>query len=96
MQANSKGGVILMSTEAHQELQSFHQFVGEQLNAGESCLSPEEALEAWRLQNRSPEEYAEDVQAVREALADMEDGDTGTPAEIYLAEFRKRHKLDRE
>jgi hypothetical protein len=85
-----------MSTDAHHELLSFHQFVGEQLNAGQPCLSPEEALEAWRLQNRSPEEYAEDVQAVREALADMEAGDTGTPAEIYLAEFRKRHNLDRD
>jgi hypothetical protein len=85
-----------MSTDTHQELVSFHQFVGEQLNAGQPCLSPEEALEAWRLQNRTPEEMAEDVQAIREALADMDAGDTGTPLETFLTEFRKRHKIDCE
>jgi hypothetical protein len=85
-----------MSTDAHHELLSFHQFVAEQLHSGMPYLSPEEALEAWRLQNRTPGEMADDVQAVREALADMEAGDTGTPVEIYLAEFRKRHHLDRD
>lgn len=83
-----------MSTEAHHEILSFHQFVAEQIRLGIPYSSPEEILEAWRLQNRSPEEMAEDVLAVREALADMEAGDTGTPVEIYLAEFRKRHHLD--
>jgi hypothetical protein len=83
-----------MSTDAHQELLSFHRFVGEQLNTGRPCLSPEEALEVWRLQNRSPEEFEEDVQAIREALADMEAGDTGRPFEEFDREFRKRHNLD--
>jgi hypothetical protein len=83
-----------MSTDSNHELLSFHQFVAEQLNTGGLRLSPEEALEAWRLRNRSPEEYAEDVQAIREALADMDAGDTGTPLEVFLAEFRKRHNLD--
>jgi hypothetical protein len=85
-----------MSIEAYQDLQSFHQFIGQQLESGQARLSPEEALEAWRLQHRSPEEYSEDVQAIREALADMEAGDTGTPLDVFLAEFRKRHKLDCE
>jgi hypothetical protein len=85
-----------MSTDAHQELVSFHQFVGEHLNTGHPSLSPEEVLEAWRLQNRSPddEEYKADVQAIREALADMEAGDTGIPWEEYDRDFRKRHNLD--
>jgi len=83
-----------MSIDSHQELQSFHQFIGQQLGSGQAPLTPEEALEAWRLQHRSPEEYAEDVQAIREALADMEAGDTGRPWEEFDREFRKRHNLD--
>lgn len=85
-----------MSTDTNPELVSFHQFISEQLSAGPPDLSPEEALEVWRLQNRTPEEYATDVQAIREALADMDAGDTGTPVEVFLEEFRKRHKLDCE
>ncbi|HJQ82157.1 MAG TPA: hypothetical protein VJ828_19485 [Lacipirellulaceae bacterium] len=83
-----------MSTDANYELQSFHQFIGEQLSIGHTSLSPEEALELWRLENRSPEEYQADVEAIREALADMEAGDRGTPVEEYLAEFRTRRNLD--
>jgi hypothetical protein len=82
-----------MSAEVNQELLSFHQFVGEQIRLRVPYQSPEEALEAWRLRNRTPEERADDVQAIREALADMEAGDTGTPVEDYLDEFRRRHKI---
>jgi hypothetical protein len=84
-----------MSTEANYELQSFHQFIGEQLSTGHTSLSPEEALEVWRLQNRSPEEFQDDVEAIRQALADMEAGDLGTPIDEYLSDFRTRNKLDR-
>jgi hypothetical protein len=67
--------------------------VGEQINAGLPYSSPGEVLEAWRLQNRIPKEMAEDVQAVREALADMDAGDTGIPAAEFLEEFRRPHNL---
>jgi len=85
-----------MSTDAYNDLQGFHQFIGQQLESGQVPLSPDEALEAWRLQHRSPEEYAEDVEAIREALADIEAGEVGVPWETFNAEFRKRHNLDRE
>jgi hypothetical protein len=83
-----------MSTDAYQELQSFHQFIGAQLNSGGRCLSPEEAVEAWRLENRTAEEYAADVQAIREALEDMDAGDKGIPWDEFDRDFRKRHNLD--
>jgi hypothetical protein len=85
-----------MSTDAQHDLLSFHQFVTTQLNLGRSELSPEEALDEWRLHNRSPEEYAADVQAIREALDDMESGDKGTPVDEFLQEFRNRHRLSGE
>jgi hypothetical protein len=84
-----------MSTDARQDLLSFHQFVTEQLKTGEPSLSPEEAVEVWRLNNRTREEYEEDVAAIREALEDLEAGKPGIPAEQFLEEFRKRHSLDR-
>jgi hypothetical protein len=83
-----------MSTDARHEILSFHQFVAEQIRLGVPYSSPEEILEAWRLQNRTPEEMADDMQAVREALADMEAGDTGRRFEEFDREFRQRHKLD--
>lgn len=78
-------------SNSHQELASFHHFIGEQLNTGQPSMSPEEALETWRLQNRSPVEYEADVRAIKEALDDMDAGDAGIPLEEYLAEFEKRH-----
>lgn len=85
-----------MSTDAHYELLSFHQFVTTQLNLGRSELSPEEALDEWRLHNRSSEEYAADIQAIREALDEMESGDRGVPVDEFLQNFRNRHRLSGE
>jgi hypothetical protein len=82
-----------MSTDFNQELQSFQEFIVQQLSSGEP-ISPEEALDAWRTQHPSPEQYQEDVAAIREALADMEAGDTGRPFDEFDREFRKRHSLD--
>jgi hypothetical protein len=74
------------------ELEAFHRFLGEQLANGGSCLTPEECLERWRAQHPAPEQLRESVQAVRDALADMEAGDVGQPLDTFLAEFRQRSK----
>jgi hypothetical protein len=84
-----------MATDARHDLLSFHQFVTDQLKTGEPTLSPEEAVEVWRLCNRTREEYDEDVAAIREALEDLDAGEKGMPLEQFLDEFRKRHNLDR-
>ena len=81
-------------SDSRQELVSFHHFIGERLNGGSANVSPEEALERWRRQHRSAEEYEEDVQAIREALDDMDAGDTGILWEEFDQEFRKRHNLE--
>ena len=82
-----------MSTDSNQELQSFYQFIEHELGAGTSALSPEEALETWRMQHPSPRQYTDDVQAIREALEDMKAGDTGVPLQAFREEFRRRHNL---
>jgi hypothetical protein len=82
-----------MSADVNTELSEFHQFVGAILNGDAPRLSPEEALDAWRLEHPSAEQYEEDLEAVRRALADMDAGDTGRPVEVFLEEFRKRHNI---
>ena len=66
-----------MSTDLKSELVGFHRFITDQLENGAATMSPEEALDTWRAQNPAPTDYVENVAAVREALADMEAGDTG-------------------
>ena len=40
-------------------------------------------------------ERGDTVQALREAIADMEAGDTGVPLDQFDQEFRARHKMGR-
>jgi len=82
-----------MGTELNVELHQFHLFVGQKLAAGEALPSPEEALDEWRAANRSPEELADEVAAVREALDDMAQGDVGAPLSEFDRDFRQRHGL---
>jgi hypothetical protein len=82
-----------MTMDALSELAQFHEFLSEKLVNGGSQLSPEEALDAWRTAHPSAEVSADDYEAVRQALAAMDAGDTGLPFEGFDREFRARHKL---
>jgi hypothetical protein len=79
--------------DALSELAQFHEFLAEKLSNGGSPLSPEEALDEWRAAHPSAELLADDYEAVEQALADMEAGDTGTPFEEFDRRFRAKHKL---
>ena len=68
-------------------LQSFHQFLGRQLESASAALiSPEQALALWR-------EEQETIAAVREGLADVNAGRT-KPLDQFDREFRQRHGLE--
>ena len=75
------------------ELEEFHRFVAEKLAQGERNLTPESAVDQWRDLHPCSEGLAEDVAAVREAIADMAAGDTGIPLEEFDRQFRERHNL---
>ncbi|HWY87935.1 MAG TPA: hypothetical protein VNX28_14485 [Gemmataceae bacterium] len=75
------------------ELREFHDFLGEKLANGGANISPEEALDQWRILHPDSEELTESLSAVREALADMASGDRGRPVDEVLAELRSRHNL---
>ena len=72
------------------ELEAFHQFLGDQLANGGSALTPEECLDIWRAEHPRDDELRAGVQAIQEALTDMEAGDAGQPLEEFLRDFRAR------
>ena len=74
------------------DLRDFHRFLGDQLAHGGTETTPEECLDLWRAEHPRNDELAADVQAVREALADREAGDSGQPIEEFLAEYRARSR----
>lgn len=67
------------------ELESFKQFLEVQINRGAADLSPEESVRLWRV------EFSKSVEALREALVDMEAGDRGRPLRDVAEEIRQRH-----
>jgi hypothetical protein len=81
-----------MAIEKANDLLSFKSVIEEQLT-GETVPTVDEVLARWADENESDEERAATVQAVREALADMEAGDTGIPAREAVAELRRKHHL---
>jgi hypothetical protein len=85
-----------MATELKTELHDFHEFVGEQLRNGGAGLSPEEVLGEFRMFHPTPEQHAANVEAVKEALRDMENGDRGRPVADVLREIREELGLTHE
>ena len=81
-----------MSIDPTAELAQFQQFIVDHLQKGDA-LSPEEALDLWRLRHPNPDEFADSVLALREALADLDSGERGVPLEEFDREFRRRHGL---
>jgi hypothetical protein len=86
------GTISSMATRQDNELARFHDFVGQQL-AGGGKLSPEEALDLWRAAHPQSEEFRESVQAVKDALDDMDAGDTGEPFDEFMRELRRSRGL---
>jgi hypothetical protein len=85
-----------MSTDLSADLREFHQFLSTKISAGETEISPEEALDEWRFANRSEEDLAANIAAIREALDDMANGDVGVELAEFDRQFRLRHGLQKE
>ncbi|MBW3541912.1 MAG: hypothetical protein KY476_16710 [Planctomycetes bacterium] len=71
-----------------EQLDSFHEFASAQLDHAGVELTLQQLLDLWRIQNPTRSERAENVAAIREALDDMEAGDTGEDAANALEECR--------
>jgi hypothetical protein len=78
---------------AAQELQSFYQFAEGRLRTAGTNQSLDDLYLEWRACNPTPDELEGNVLAVRAALRDMDEGETGRPIEDFAAEFRKRNGI---
>lgn len=78
-----------MSTATITELESFQQFISEQLRNGVASLSPEECLRLWRARQ---EERAGANAGIRRGLAELEAG-LGRPLDEFASEFRRRNGI---
>ena len=76
------------------ELTNFHQFLSQKIDQFGDSTTPEQALDMWRMIHPAPRDFEENIDAVREALADMENGDRGLELETFDTEFRTRHRID--
>jgi hypothetical protein len=87
-----KCAILFRAIEVMNELEAFHRFLGDQLANGDAALTPEECVDLWRAQNPAYDELYSDVQAVKEALDDMEAGDHGIPLQDFLSEVRGKKR----
>jgi hypothetical protein len=81
-----------MSTGVSSELHDFSLFVQAKLEAGETQLSPEEALDQWREEHQTEEEFEEEVRAIQVALDQMDAGERGMPADEFANQLLERAK----
>jgi hypothetical protein len=87
----SRSTILITAIKAMNELESFHKFLGYQLANGDPGLTPEECIDLWRASNPAADESPADVQAIKDALDDMESGDRGVPLQEFLAEVRGKN-----
>lgn len=66
------------------ELNRFHGFAVEKIDAGGNDWTLHDLLEQWEIQNSDPARLQADVLAVKAALNDLESGDRGMPFDDHL------------
>lgn len=80
-------------TATVKEIDDFAHFAKGQVVKGGANATIDELFDQWRIRNPPPE----DLLAIKAALRDLENGETGQPYEEFAAEFRARNDIpDRE
>jgi len=83
-----------MESLAYSELCLFRDFLNAKLACGESPVTPEQALDEFRILHLSKEELEDSVAAIRESIAEIDAGAPGKLASEYMAEVRARYGWD--
>ena len=78
-----------MSAERTNDIRAFKNFIDDQLTGG-ALPTVDELLARWDSENETTEVQDATVQALREALDDMDAGDTGIPVSEAVAALRPR------
>jgi hypothetical protein len=69
------------------DLNAFHRFAIAQVSSA-GAESLQESVEVWERDHVSVAHHAQNFAAVGAAIRDMENGDTGRPANIVIGELR--------
>jgi hypothetical protein len=71
------------------ELHQFYEFIGQRLRAGETDISPEEALDLWRDEDSASDEIdPEAVRAIEEAIEGVRQGKPCKTLDEFERDFR--------
>ena len=76
------------------ELNRFHGFAVEKIDAGENDWTLHDLLEQWEIQNPDPARLQADVLAVKAALKDLKSGDRGMPFDDHLGALAVQFGLE--
>ena len=75
------------------ELHQFYEFIGQRLRAGETDISPEEALDLWRDEDSASDEIdPEAVRAIEEAIEGVRQGKPCKTLDEFERDFRAVRK----
>ncbi len=80
-----------MTLTGQGELIRFMEFARGLIAAGRNDLSLNQAIELWREPSPCPDDPESTIAALRDAIADMEAGEEGRPAEEFIREYREKH-----
>lgn len=75
-----------------EELDSFHEYAVAKISNGGGDMSWWELLESWRTENPSAAEREEVNEIIRKGLREIDAGG-GRPADVVMAELRKKYGL---
>jgi len=81
-----------MNTTPTTELHEFHRFVGEKLQSGTDIPTLDEAYEEWRLLHPD-DDRADDLDALQEAIDEIENGAEGMDIDEFNRDFCARHNI---
>lgn len=76
-----------MATVQQSELAEFYEYLGKHVRDPLPHPMPEDVLEAWRVQRGDLEDFESDVEAIRAALNDLDQGDQGTDARQFVRDL---------
>ncbi len=77
-----------MVTQA--QIDSFHEFASRHVSGQQTDLTIAELFDLWQVRNPASAELADSVAAVKFAIADMENGNSGQAFSEFSLEMRQR------
>jgi hypothetical protein len=82
-----------MATDRSNDLRAFKHFIEAKLSNGGSDLTVDDVIGLWDIETQPESEREASVKAIQEALDGMHAGDTGIPADEFMAPIRRKYGL---